>query len=385
MAQMRKVICIFLTFILVCVSGMVGCGSNKTTEEGKDVQKASSDTDVTDTKEKEEIQVSAAPTEPAVTSAAEVVTKKKVYLVITNKDDYVVSMRDNFVKELEVQGFVEGDNFEISETNLEGDFTKCPQIIEEIKTLKPDLVFAECSNGNIVTNFVKPFAEAKLNIPLVMALFADQGAAMDGSITGVKTFPSFLQEEAFKLLNRVAPINGKKAVFITNPGGGFSKESAESALKKNGIELKEFLETAIFEDFQDFVTRNVKDEEVGWILYGLTPWTKKKDGTFIQRSEFIEWEIANNKKPNISYWESAVRNFMLCGTAVDLDASAIQAGDIAIRILNGENPKDIPTEEPTKIKIVLNQQRATDLGVEFPADILGASRVYTDYKGTFIK
>lgn len=383
MKRMRKSLCIMLAFILVLASALTGCSKDKDSasnakEDNEKVQETASDTSEADV-----TQAIATPTVAAEpTASTPTGEKKKVYLVITNKDDYVMSMRNNFVKELELKGFKEGENLEITETNLEGDFNKCVQVIEDIKTLNPDLVFAECSNGNIIKNLVTPLAET--DIPLVMGIFAEQGAALHDNITGVKTFPSYLQEEAFKLLNKIAPINGKKAVFITNPGV-FNKEDTEAALNKNGIELKEYLETAIVEDFQDFVTRNEKDDEVGWVLYGLTPWTQKKDGTFIQRSDFISWEIANSKKPNISYWESAVRNFMLAGTAVDLDASSIQAADIGVRILNGEKPIDIPPEEPTKIMIVLNQQRAKEKGIVFPTDILDAAKVYTDYKGTYIK
>jgi ribonucleotide monophosphatase NagD (HAD superfamily) len=53
------------------------------------------------------------------------------------------------------------------------------------------------------------------------------------NITGVKTMPANLQTKAFDFLNKLNPINGKKAVLITNPSS-FTKDTVSQALKDNG-------------------------------------------------------------------------------------------------------------------------------------------------------
>ncbi len=374
-----------LAVILICTMSfsllLTGCGS-KSDEEEPSPQEAT----------QPEASTEPSP-ENVEASDAKVATDKvmNVYVVSTNKDGYVVEMRDNAVKALENAGFKDGQNMKLTLINLEGDFSKCPKIIEEIKAANPDVVIQDCSNGNAIDGIVKPLAGT--TIPVVMCLqveneqygFIESPEKPGKNITGVKTMPANLQTKAFDFLNKLNPINGKKAVLITNPSS-FTKDTVSQALKDNGIELKDFVETNYIEDFKEFVTKYNKDPEVGWVLYGLTPWTAKKDGTSIQRADFIAWEKENNKKPNISYWESAVTNFMPCGLCVDLSASATQAGEIAARILKGEKPGDIAVVDPQKMNIMLNMARLKANGMketDISPDILSsAAKVFTDYKGT---
>jgi putative ABC transport system substrate-binding protein len=56
-----------------------------------------------------------------------------------------------------------------------------------------------------------------------------------------------------------------------------------------------------------------------------------------------------------------------------------------VRIINGENPGDIPWDYPRKYNIIVNLQRAKDLGIEIPQEVISAAyRIYTDYEGNFV-
>jgi putative ABC transport system substrate-binding protein len=391
MKKVKSFLVLFLLFSVFLTIFISGCGQTNSDEMIEPGTNEASNTVEVDSNK-----IGATVEQPTSNEAASVQNDtasgevKNVYVVSTNKDPYVVSMADNFIKALADNGFKDGQNIKITTVNIEGDFSKYPSVIEDIKASKPDVVFSDCSNANVLTNLIQPLSQT--DIPTVMGSFADSENPKfvndpqkpGGNITGVKSFTSDILDKAFTFLNKnIAPINNKKAVFITNPGP-FKQANVKETLNGMGIELKDYKETTIFEEYQEFVTKYENDPDVGWVLYGLTPWTLKKDGSSIQRSEFIDWHLKNTKKPNISYWESAVRNFMLCGIAVDLDMSAYQSGEMAVKILNGEKVGDIPLQEPKKTNIVLNKKRAEETGIEFSLDAMGSAyKTYIDYAGNF--
>ena len=191
--------------------------------------------------------------------------------------------------------------------------------------------------------------------------------------------PKDLQGNAFKLLEKISPIKGKKAVFITAKYVAFSKEIVAKNLKDSvNAELKDYLEVTNIEDFKASVTKYSADPEVGWILTG-TFVTALKDGSKVSDVEVVKWFTENCSKPTINYWEMFVKSGVLGALGVDLTANGTQAGEIAVRVLKGESIKDIKAEGPKTIVIVLNQKTAKKLNIEFPADVLGsAAKVYAE-------
>jgi putative ABC transport system substrate-binding protein len=47
-----------------------------------------------------------------------------------------------------------------------------------------------------------------------------------------------------------------------------------------------------------------------------------------------------------------------------------QVGAYAGRILRGENPGDLPVQQPTKVELAVNLKAAKALGIDIPAAIL---------------
>jgi putative ABC transport system substrate-binding protein len=54
----------------------------------------------------------------------------------------------------------------------------------------------------------------------------------------------------------------------------------------------------------------------------------------------------------------------------DLNESMERAADLAARILGGARPGDLPFEEPTHYKLVINLKTAKATGIELPVNFM---------------
>ena len=374
MKKMRKVLSLLILCSLMATA-LLGCGGSAENDLA-----VSEDTSPAVSENTAASEDTAADSTQS-TAVSDGVMKKVVY-VQENIDQYYNEARKNTFEELKKNGF-DSQNTEIKELYMSGDNKKTSEeIVNTIKEFKPDVVCFQ--NGMDVVKQLEG-----TDIPCIISSAAESYVDKDGTplknVTGVYTAPSDLYKKAYSFLNQIAPINGKKAVFIT-VDGFFTKELIEENLKANNIELKDYCESKYVEDFKAAVEKYNKDPEVGWMLVGIWPWTTK-DGTSVPQNEFANWDATNRMKPSVTYWDVAVGLGMLCGLGVDIPNEGNQQGEMAARILKGEKINSVKAEEPKKINIAVNTKNAEQLGINFPADVLGsaAGHIYTDYEGTLLK
>lgn len=313
---------------------------------------------------------------------------KKTIVFIKDDDGEAFTGFANYIGSLLPGKGWTNDNSKYITLSLEGKADKSDEIVEKIKAMKPDVVMMN-------TTQVKPIAMKlkEAGIPCVAGggleledengkmIFVDKNGFPTTNLTGTYTMPRTHVENSFAFLNRVAPIKGKKAVFATYNSAAFNKFKIEKALKKHGIELKDYQEFKYIEDYRDFLIKYNKDKEVGWVLSGEII-LSHKDGRVGSLEEFIRVERENNSKPNIEYWEIAVQNGSLCALAIDSITTVGQMVNIADRIVKGEKVSKIKPEDPAKTLVILNQQRAKEMKLVFPIVVVqGAWKIYTDYEG----
>lgn len=309
---------------------------------------------------------------------------KKIVVVQEGNDETRLATQKNMIKALEDGGYKKDENTEIIEIVMESNPSSGNAVVERIKELKPDVVLVNALvyAGQTVA---QPLNDLGINtvINVYGENFVDENGLSKGSVTGVYSMPKNMQAKAFQLLEKISPSNGKKAVFITQEGA-FSKEDVEKNLKAINVQLKEYVNYKYVEEYKEAIEKYNNDDEVAWVLIGI--WAmQKKDGTVLPIEAAPRGEIIKTKKPTVTYWENGVSWGMLCGLGVDLPTTGTQAGETAVKILNGEDIKTIKAVEPTKVNIVLNKKSADDLHIEIPADILGSAyRVYTDFEGKYM-
>lgn len=373
MSRIIRSIAVILVCMMMFAIMLPGCGSKST---GDDISISDTGKQAASAVDANEKSVDTKTVQDGSTVKAAVTGEKKKVVLVQNNDmtqEYYIKEHDNVIKELQNNGF-DSTSMELKEFNMQGEQKKsAEEIVGIIKDFKPDVVI-----GISVQLLYKQLENS--GIPCISNTAADQYVDENGNpkdnITGLYVMPLDMKAKAYEFLNRIAPINGKKAVFVT-VDNYFKREDIEKGLKANNIELKDYCESPYVQDYQAAVEKYNKDDEVGWILVGVWPWTMK-DGKATDIMKTAKWDITNRKKPSVTYWESAVANGVLCGLGVDIPTLGTQIGKMAVRVLNGENIKDIKAESPEKIVLAINKKTGDDCGIQFPADVLGSSVIYTD-------
>lgn len=323
----------------------------------------------------------------AVISAEETKQKKKIVFVKDDDSEFFNGFAKFIGSEFEKNGWTK-ENSEYIVLSMEGKIEKAKENIEEIKKINPDVVYI---NGTYIEDRILPLKGTGIPVVVVCAVdymvdgkpafINDKGEATD-NVTGCYLFTKDYEYNAFKMLNEIAPIKGKKAVVLVQ-GGILNKELLVSSLKKMKIPLKEYAEFKYFEDFQEALLKYNNDKEVGWIIAD-GPITRK-DGKEWNRKDTFLWEHTNIKKPNIAFFQNNVENGALCGLAVDPMGYVMPSLDLAYQILQGKKPSEVTPVYPGKSYVLLNQKAAKQIGVTFPMSIVNSAwRIYTDYEGNFV-
>jgi len=88
-----------------------------------------------------------------------------------------------------------------------------------------------------------------------------------------------------------------------------------------------------------------------------------------ERVRIGEAAIAH-RLPGVGQSAEAVRNGLLMSYGIDFPDFFRRAVGFADKILKGAKPADLPVEQPTRLKLVLNQKTANALGLTFPQTLI---------------
>jgi putative ABC transport system substrate-binding protein len=314
-----------------------------------------------------------------------------IMIIMDTIDDWSSGIRDGFKETLSKSLAESHKKVDYTVIDTELNETKIPGIIEKIKWSRPDLV---CTI-NYPTAFADSMITQKLKDPEYKFVSENcipikSGTIKSwkkpgGNITGVGVF--IQMNSPLRLMKKINPRYKKLAVYSWDRVpllNEWLENEFRRACQEENIELLEFRKVAHQEaTFEFFEYYNEQGNDI-FLSGGISAFVHK-DGSPAGGKEEVDWAIKHLKLPFVVYEETPVKYGSLAGTCVIWYDIGAQLAEKGLRVLNGENPGDIPWDYPRKYNIIINKKRAKDLGITIPQEIINASyRIYTDYNGNFI-
>ena len=272
---------------------------------------------------------------------------------------------DSFRERLRELGWSEGQNVEFAYRWAEGDDTRYPALAAELVSLKVDLIFTWSAPAALAAK------EATGTIPIVMGAI---GTALEtgvvpnlahpgGNITGFSSQNIEIAGKHIGLLKDLVPGIGRVAVLsnAANPTAAVGLGYAQKAAKAAGLTLDN-IQIGDASDLETALTA----------LSGLHPDAASvigDVGLLAQRRRIVEFMTANRLPAVYPYSEFAEIGGLI-SYSPDFDALFRQAAVYVDKILRGANPGDLPIQQPSKFKLVVNLKTADTLGLSVPALIL---------------
>jgi len=314
----------------------------------------------------------------------------RVIIVMDTVDDWSSGIRDGFKETLLKDLTSKGASAEFAEYDTKLDPKRAEEIVAKIKEASPDLI---CMI-NYPTVFADTMISSKLPEPKyrivsencipVLSGTINNLEKPGGNITGVGVFVQMnsvirLAKWLKPSLDKVVFYSWDQVTLLNN----WFREELTRACKEENIELVEFREVKHFEESIDFFSKynNRKDT---FLMGGISAYIDK-NGKPLTGKEEMKWLRDNLKIPSVCYDETAVKDSSVAGACVIWYDIGAQLAEKGLRILDGENPGDIPWDYPRKYNIILNKKIADSQGVKIPQELMSAAyRIYTDFEGNYI-
>lgn len=284
--------------------------------------------------------------------------------------------RDGFIAALEEAGYKEGEDVVYDLQNAQGDFTNAISIAQKFKDDKVDLIVA------IATPTAQAALQVNQEIPIVINAVTDPVAASlakswessGNNLTGMSdAAPTKQQVELIPLFLPEA----KNVGTIYNAGEANSVvqiEVAKEVCKELGLNL---IEVTVSNSSEVLMAAQSLAGRVE-AIYIVT------DNTVVSALESVI-KVCNQEKIVLILADpSTVDKGALASYGIDYFSLGKKSGEIAIQIIKGAKPSDIPIQtitDPKDLQFVVNLDTAKIIGISVSEEILKtADKIIKDGK-----
>jgi putative tryptophan/tyrosine transport system substrate-binding protein len=271
---------------------------------------------------------------------------------------------EGFRSGLRELGYVEGSNIVIAYRWAEGNYERLPELAAELVRSNVDVIVTHGTPGTLAAK------QATTTVPIVIGSIGDPVAAgavasvaqPGGNITGSSWFGSDLEAKRVELLKEAMPRTEKVAVLL-NPNNPMTRPNVQA--------IKTVADTMNLR-LQLFHVRAPSQFEAAFELMEqeqVEAVAIQDEGMILANIGAIATLAMKRRLPSIGSKELAQTGGLM-GYGVDFFALFHRAAAFVDKILRGTRPADIPIEQATKFRFVLNLRTSKALGIEVPTSIL---------------
>ena len=296
---------------------------------------------------------------------AERVRRVGVLLPVLDDD---VAQRPRVValkQRLQELGWTEGLNLKLEIRFAGSDNEGLRASAAELVGSSPDAIVSTTSTA------ARALADATHDIPIVMAVIGDPVALgftksmsrPTGNLTGFTTFNDTVAGKRLEILREVVPTTRKVALMWVpaNPQQVLLEMQTRKAAAILGIELLSLPLTSSA-DIAPALAR-VELERANALLVAADPLTIANSGAIIDGC------LLQNL-PAMHSYASEAHSGALLSYGSDVVENFARAADYVDRILKGAKVSDLPFEEPTRIRLLINLRTARSIGLVIPPAVL---------------
>jgi putative ABC transport system substrate-binding protein len=269
-----------------------------------------------------------------------------------------------FLDGLQQLGWTDGRNVRIDIRWPAGDADR-RTYAAELVGLAPDVILASASAS------VAALQQASRSAPIVFASVIDPvGAGFvaslaqpGGNATGFTAFEYGISGKWLELLKEIAP-HMTRAAVLRDPAlaAGIGQFAAiQSMASSSAVELSA-IDTRDVGEIERAVVAFARKPNGGLVVSG--------SGLVHVYRDIIIKLAARHKLPAVYFERYYVTGGGLISYAADSIDPHRRAASYVDRILKGENPADLPVQNPTKYELVINLKTAKALGLDVPPTLL---------------
>ncbi|TCJ02627.1 ABC transporter substrate-binding protein [Cytobacillus praedii] len=277
--------------------------------------------------------------------------------------------REGFIAALKDAGYEEGKNLKLDYQNAQGDMNNNMTIAQNLVADDNDLILA------IATASAQAVVQSTKEIPTLFTAITDPvGAELvesfekpGGNVTGTSdTHPDAIKN-TMNAIKRFFP-DAKKVGMIYNsgePNSVVNVENAKKALKELGLEAVETTISASSE------VKQAAESLVGRADVFYIP----KDNTVVSALESVI-TVANEKDiPTFVGESDSVKRGTFASYGFEYHDLGYTTGKMAVEILKGKKPSEIPVGFPESLELVINKAAAEQEGITLTEEMFKDARI----------
>jgi len=263
-------------------------------------------------------------------------------------------------------GYIEGKNIQLEHRFPAENPDRFRTLARELVESKVDAIIAVSALGAI------ELKKLTSTVPIVFVVVADPVglglveslARPGGNATGLSLMTIDLSGKRLALLKEALPTLSRVALLVdpTDPFKQRSIKANQVAAEALGISIWP-AEIAAPNDVEPVFAKIVQDRADG-VVIGTGPLL------FNLRAR-IGASVMAHRLPALAYIAEEVPPGLLMSYGQDFPDYFRRAAAYIDKILNGAKPADLPVEQPTQFKLLLNLKTAKALGITFPLTLLG--------------